>query len=85
MNISVELSLYPLKNNFVDPILDFINGLKSNQNLKIVTNGMSTQIFGEFNEVMSVLNSEIYKTFTKSETYVVVMKIVNHNLSNYNS
>lgn len=80
MNISVELSYYPLTPEFVTPILDFIHRLRSHASIKSVTNGMSTQVFGEYDEVMEVLTNEIKQSFELPHS-VFVMKIVNADLS----
>jgi uncharacterized protein YqgV (UPF0045/DUF77 family) len=79
MNISVELSYYPLSPEFVTPILEFIKRLRSYSNIESVTNGMSTQVFGEYDDVMEILTKEIKKSFELPHS-VFVMKIVNADL-----
>lgn len=79
MKISVEMSYYPLRPEFVTPILDFIKRLNAHENIKAVTNGMSTQVFGEYFEVMDVLTKEIHKSFENPHS-VFVMKIINADL-----
>ena len=76
MKISVEISMYPLDAEYGTPILKFINRLRQNENLKIVSTQMSTQIFGEYDEVMETINREMKKTFEENEAVVMVMKIV---------
>jgi uncharacterized protein YqgV (UPF0045/DUF77 family) len=79
MKISVELSYYPLSPEFVTPILDFIHRLRSHTSIESVTNGMSTQVFGEYDEVIQVLTNEIKQSFELPHS-VFVMKIVNADL-----
>jgi uncharacterized protein YqgV (UPF0045/DUF77 family) len=79
MKISVELSYYPLRPEFVTPILDFIHRLRSHSSVESVTNGMSTQVFGEYDDVMEVLTHEIKQSFELPHS-VFVMKIVNADL-----
>ncbi len=79
MKTSVELSYYPLRPEFVTPILDFINRLKKYENINAETNGMSTQVFGEYFEVMEILTKEIHKSFELPHS-VFIMKIVNADL-----
>lgn len=82
MNASVELSYYPLKEDFIAPIKDFIRRLNEHKNLKVVTNGMSTQVFGEYFEVMEILTKEIH--YSSALPYsVFVLKIVNTDLRDY--
>lgn len=76
MNISVDISFYPLHEEFVPPILDFINRLKTHESLLVRTNGLSTQVFGEFDVVMEAVRSEIKKSFELPHS-VFVLKIVN--------
>jgi len=76
MKVSVDISYYPLEPEFVTPILDFINRLTTHNQIEVVRNGMSTQVFGEYNEVMEILTKEIQKSFEIPHS-VFVLKIVN--------
>jgi uncharacterized protein YqgV (UPF0045/DUF77 family) len=75
MKIGIEISMYPLKEEYEKPILEFISELKKDSTLEIITNKLSTQIFGEFDEVTELVKSKIFKTFEKQKT-VFVMKWV---------
>jgi len=79
MQTSVEISFYPLRPEFVTPILDFINRIKKYESFESVTNGMSTQVFGEYDEVMKAVTSEIKSSFSLPHS-VFVLKIVNADL-----
>jgi len=79
MRISVEISYYPLHEEYINPILAFIDRLKTYEDLEIVTNGMSTQVFGDYSSVMSALNTEIEKAFTLPRS-VFILKIINSDL-----
>lgn len=79
MQTSVEISFYPLRPEFVTPILDFINRIKKYESFESVTNGMSTQVFGEYDEVMKAVTSEIKSSFALPHS-VFVLKIVNADL-----
>lgn len=79
MNISVEVSYYPLKVDYIHPIKDFIARMNRYENLKVETNNMSTQVFGEYFEVMDALRDEIYKSFDLPHS-IFVMKIINADL-----
>lgn len=76
MTISVDISYYPLKDEFIPPILDFIGRLKQNTNLEVNTNGLSTQVFGEYFEVMNTLTKEMH-TSCEIPHSVFVLKIIN--------
>ncbi|GAB4310915.1 MAG: hypothetical protein Kow00127_00700 [Bacteroidales bacterium] len=79
MKISVEISYYPLQPEFVTPILGFIRALNTYEDIRVVTNGMSTQIFGTYDRVMEILTREIKKAFEEPHS-VFVMKIINADL-----
>lgn len=79
MKISVDISYYPLKNEFIPEIVNFIERINTYPEITAQTNGMSTQIFGEYKEVMSTLTTEIEKSFALPHS-VFVMKIINADL-----
>lgn len=76
MDIAVEISLYPLDADYIPPIQDFIDRLNTHEGLKIVTNSMSTQVFGEYSRVMQALNTELRGTFETREKAVFAMKVL---------
>ena len=78
MKIAVDISLYPLQDDLIPPILDVIERLKAHDNLYVNTNAMSTQIRGEYDDVMTALNGEIKTTFENLPKAVFVMKILNN-------
>jgi len=78
MKIAVDISLYPLQEDLIPPIVDVIERLKSHQGLYVDTNAMSTQIRGEYDDVMAALNGEIKATFENLPKAVFVMKILNN-------
>ena len=82
MNTSVEISYYPLKQDFIAPILDFIERLNMYKEIKVVTNGISTQVFGEYFILMKILTEEIHKSFNLPYS-VFVLKIINADLNDY--
>ncbi len=81
MKASIELSMYPLHADYGTPILKFIERLRQHQGLTVQTNNMSTQIFGEYDLLMTVLASEMKRSFAEEKTAVMVMKVVNLDLS----
>jgi uncharacterized protein YqgV (UPF0045/DUF77 family) len=76
MHVAVELSLYPLTEQFVPPILDFIGRLRARPGLAVVTNSMSTQVSGEFDVVFEALRAEMGRTFVADHRAVFVMKVI---------
>jgi uncharacterized protein YqgV (UPF0045/DUF77 family) len=78
MKIAVDISLYPLQEDLIPPIQDVIERLKSHENLYVDTNAMSTQIRGEYDDVMAILASEFKTSFEQLPKAVFVMKILNN-------
>lgn len=76
MDIGVEISLYPLNAEYIPPIQDFIDRLNLAPRLKVVTNSMSTQVFGTYEDVFGALVKEIRKTFESNDKAVFVMKVL---------
>ncbi|MFP4469083.1 MAG: hypothetical protein ACLFPE_00260 [Bacteroidales bacterium] len=77
--VSVEISYYPLKVEYIEPIKQFIKRLNSYENLIVRTNTMSTQVFGEYFDVMRALTDEIHEAFELPHS-IFVMKIINADL-----
>ena len=80
MDIGVEISLYPLRADFVPAIREFLERLGRHPGLRVVTNSMSTQVFGPYDEVLETLRRELRTTFeilaTRSDQAVFVMKVL---------
>ncbi|HPE34442.1 MAG: hypothetical protein EOM06_05595 [Sphingobacteriia bacterium] len=80
MKVSVDISYYPLKVEYISPIKDFIKRINTYDKLVVNTNPMSTQIFGEFDEVMQAITREIYKSFELPHS-IFVIKMINADLN----
>jgi uncharacterized protein YqgV (UPF0045/DUF77 family) len=76
----VEISMYPLHKNYKLLIIDFIKRLRSYPQIKIITNGMSTQLFGSYELLMNMLNTEMGMAFKDNKSIVFNIKIVNSDL-----
>ncbi|MCP4550541.1 MAG: hypothetical protein GY834_00555 [Bacteroidetes bacterium] len=73
MKTSIDISYCPLKEELISGILDFINRLNSYKSLIVENNGMSTQVFGEYLDVMGALTKK--KSFEMPHS-VFVLKII---------
>lgn len=74
--ISVEISLYPLSSEYIPEILDFITRLRANRKLTILTNTMSTQVQGEYDEVWDTLKREMRPNLTGRHHVVFATKFL---------
>ena len=82
MQISIELSLTPLQDDFEAPIKDFIKTLRSS-GFTVIENPLTTQIYGDYDKVMDFLTEEIKEAFLSVDKVVLNMRLVKGNRSNY--
>jgi len=81
MKLSVEISKYPLHQDYIPFIKGFIDRLNTYDDLKVITNTLSTQIFGDYDLVMSVLNTEIKRSYEEFGKAIFVCKFLSGDLS----
>lgn len=75
MDITVEISNYPLSEEFEEIILDFIHRCKSSH-VKVIVNATSTHLQGEYDDVMGLLQKEIKHSFEKYGKMIFVIKVL---------
>ncbi|GHE83293.1 hypothetical protein [Thalassotalea profundi] len=77
MDISIEISLYPLaQEKFKTDIWAFIRKLRGVDGLNVVTNGMSTQVFGEYDLAVTHVMNEIKLVHETIGSAVFVCKFI---------
>ena len=82
MKLSIELTLTPLKSDFISSIKIFIKQLRG-LGFDIKENPLSTQIYGDFDLIMNKLVPLIKKTFDKEESIMLHLKMVKGDRSQY--
>lgn len=82
MNISVELTLTPIQDDFEPSIINFIKNLRAS-GLTVKENPLSTQVYGEYDAVMAVLQREIKIALEAVERGLMYVKIVKSDRSDY--
>ena len=75
MIVSLEISYYPLVNEFTNPVNEFIEKI-SNDALEIETGKMSTIITGEYTILMKILTETMEKLMEKHPS-VFTIKLSN--------
>lgn len=80
MHLSVEISKYPLADDYIGPIKSFIDELNKYPQLTVITNTMSTQVFGDYDEVMQALQHCIRWSFERYGKVVFVCKFIHGDL-----
>ena len=76
MDVSVEISFYPLVSAYGPPVSEFISRLKARPDIEVVPGGMSTVVIGGYDEVFGALNEEIKVSMEKHPS-VFTLKIAN--------
>ena len=79
MEISVDISMYPLQKEYEAPISAFIEKLKQEPSVKVSCNELSTQLHGDYKTIMKLLEEEIYAVFNEIPDSIFVLKFVGHN------
>ena len=77
MKIAVEISYYPFIVDYKANIRRFIKKLKTYNSIKVRTNSISTQITGDYDQVMAILTFEMKAIFSEEELSVLVFKFLN--------
>lgn len=81
MKTSIDISYYPLNKEYKEPIKKFIKALEDNDKITVKPNKMSTQVFGEFDEVMASVTKCIKNAFDLPDS-IFVLKIINMDREN---
>jgi len=81
MKLSAEISMYPLKDEYIPSIRDFIDRLNRHTGLQVITNTMSTQIFGDYDLLMDTLKQEMRKSYEKHGRAIFVCKFIDGDLA----
>ena len=79
MKVTVEISMYPLREDYVLHVDNFIKALYK-YNVSITSNYTSTHVIGEFSEVMTAINSEMEIAF-KNGKASFVLKVLSGDLN----
>ncbi len=81
IQISVEISMYPLQDNYLESIEEFLHILHTTHNIKVQTNVMSTQVFGPLPLVFDTIKNAIQKIYGDGKQYPFVIKVLNSDVS----
>ena len=80
MNITVDISMYPLDADYKPVIKAFIRRLREFEGPTLVTNQMSTQINGDFDVVTEAVNASMRETMEQQAKVVFVARYLNADL-----
>ncbi len=76
MKLTAELSLYPLQEQYIPPIEDFIGDLRGRDGVQVVTNAMSTQLCGDCEAVFDLVSAALQASYARYGRQVLVCKFL---------
>ena len=76
MKTTIEISKYPLNENYEPPILNFIERLNTHNGIEVKTNATATHLVGDYDEIMGLLQKEIKHSFEAYGKAIFVIKIL---------
>jgi uncharacterized protein YqgV (UPF0045/DUF77 family) len=74
MIATIEISMYALNNDYKERVIAFIQRIKQNKNVRVEVNGLSTQLFGDYDVLMQLLKKEMQQDLENGST-VFLLKI----------
>ncbi|GAB5538248.1 MAG: hypothetical protein Salg2KO_03510 [Salibacteraceae bacterium] len=80
MEVTVEISMYPLREDYEPAIIEFINKIKSVDGVTVKVNPTATHFFGDYDLVMETLQKTIKYSFEKYDKVVFAMKVLHGDL-----
>ena len=76
MNAVVDVSMYPLRNDYIGAIDEFLAALNADPAIEVKTNRVSTQLYGEYDAVMELLQRATREAYEQFGTAVFVYKVI---------
>ena len=76
MQVTIDISMYPNRKDFIPPIDGFIEKINHFENLKITTFPTSTVIQGEYEYAMKAVQDTIAACYLQFNMAVYVAKII---------
>jgi len=80
MKVSVDISLYPLADDYIPAIQEFIDRVQTYPDVAVVRNDLSTQIYGDYDVVTDILKTEIRLSWEKYGKSIFVVKYLQDDL-----
>ena len=77
MKLVAEISMYPLKEQYITPIQEYIDRLNTYESIKVVTTATSTTVSGEYLPTMQLLAEEMRRSHENVGQAIFVCKFLN--------
>ena len=68
--------MYPLRSDYENQILQFLEYLHLDKEIQIMVNALSTQVTGEFDHVFSTVQAAIKKVYESDVKATFVIKVL---------
>lgn len=79
--ISLEISMYPLRDEYIPSIDQFLEMIHRTPGLRVQTNVMSTQVFGPLPLAFDTLKNAIAEIYGEGGQFPFVIKVLNGDVS----
>lgn len=80
MKASVDISLYPLADKYIPAIQEFIDRVQEYPEVAVVRNDLSTQLYGDYDQIMDLLKVEVRLSWEKYGKGIFVIKFLQDDL-----
>ena len=80
MKASVDISLYPLADEYIPAIKEFIERVQQYPQIAVVRNDLSTQLYGDIDQIMDLLKIEVKLSWEKYGKGIFVIKLLRDDL-----
>jgi len=85
MKASVDISLYPLADEYITAIKEFIERVQKYSGVSVVRNDLSTQLYGDYDQIMDLLKAELRLSWEKYGKSIFVIKFLKDDLRGLSS
>lgn len=76
MKASIDMSLYPLSEDYKPAIKDFIQRVSDYEGIAVKRNDLTTQLFGDYDKIMDILKIEIKRSWQTYGKGIFVIKFL---------
>jgi uncharacterized protein YqgV (UPF0045/DUF77 family) len=80
MKASVDISLYPLADEYIPAIKEFIDAVQQYPEIAVIRNDLSTQLYGDYEQIMDLLKIEVRLSWEKYGKSIFVIKLLRDDL-----
>ena len=80
MIVTIEISMYALTDGYEQKVINFIQRLKQNKDIRVEVGGLSTMLYGEYDILMQVVKEEMKHDFNNGKA-VFLLKIAGTELT----